>query len=218
MEKEVCARNKTSRQASAGLLQPLSVPKRPWSDISIDFVTGLTPSDGNAAVLTVVDRFTKMVNFIPLPKLPSAKETAEVLLAQVFRLHGFPMDVVSDRGPQFISQFWKASGYHPQSNGQMERLNQEMEKSLRCLVSQNPASWSKQLLWVEYAHNTLPCSSTGLSPFQCAYGYQPPLFSALEREVGVPSAIALVRRCWRTWTRAQQVLLRNRDRYKRQAE
>lgn len=58
------------------------------------------------------------------------------------------------------------SGYHPQSNGQMERLNQELETCLRCLISQNPTTWSKHLIWAEYAHNTLPGSASGLSPFQ----------------------------------------------------
>lgn len=136
---------------------------RPWSDISLDFVTGLPPSEGNTTILTVVDRFSKMVRFIALPKLPSAKETAEVMLNHVFRVHGFPRNVLSDRGPQFVSRFWKAfcqllgamvsltSGYHPQTNGQAERLNQELETGLRCLCSQNPSSWSKM-------------APTGLSP------------------------------------------------------
>ena len=61
-----------------------------------------------------------------------------------------------------------SSGFHPQTNGQAERMNQEMETALRCLASRNPSSWSKHLLWVEYAHNTLPSSATGLSPFQCS--------------------------------------------------
>lgn len=66
-----------------------------------------------------------------------------------------------------------SSGYHPQSKDQMKRLNQELETGLCCLASQNPASWCQQLIWVEYAHSTLPCSSTGLSPLQCTYSYQP---------------------------------------------
>lgn len=93
-----------------------------------------------------------MVKFIALPKLPSAKETAEVMLNHVFRVPGFPRNVLSDRGPQFISRFWKAfcqllgatvsltSGYHPQTNGQADRLSQESETGLRCLSSQNPSS------------------------------------------------------------------------------
>ena len=206
------------------------MPHRPWSDISLDFVTGLPPSKGNTTILTVVDRFSKMVHFIPLPKLPSAKGTAEAVLLNVFRIHGFPRDVVSDRGPQFVSQFWKAfcsllgatvslsSGYHPQSNGQAERMNQELETGLRCLVSQNPATWSNHLIWVEYAHNTLPSVSTGLSPFQCAYGYQPPLFPDLEKEVNVPSAQRFIHRCRRVWSGVREVLLRSSVRARRAAD
>ena len=226
----VCAQNKSSRCSTSGLLQPLPVPHRPWSDISLDFVTGLPSSKGKTTILTVVDRFSKMVHFIPLSKLPSAKGTAEAVLLHVFRIHGFPRDVVSDRGPQFVSQFWKAfcsllgatvsltSGYHPQSNGQAERMNQELETGLRCLVSQNPTTWSSHLIWVEYAHNTLPSSSTGVSPFQCVYGYQPPLFPELEREVNVPSAQRFIRQCRRVWSGIREVLLRSSVRAKKTAD
>ncbi|MPV02339.1 transposase family protein, partial [Escherichia coli] len=132
----VCARNKNSFRTRAGLLQPLPIPSRPWAEISVDFVTGLPTSNGNTAILTVVDRFSKMVHYIALPKLPSAKETAVVMMDSVFRIHGFPRDIVSDRGPQFVSRFWKefckligataslTSRYHPEANGQTERLNQ----------------------------------------------------------------------------------------------
>ncbi len=226
----VCAISKTSNRPSAGLLQPLSVPSRPWSHISLDFVTGLPASSGNTVVLTVVDRFSKAAHFIPLPKLPSARETAVAVIDHVFRIHGLPTDVVSDRGPQFVSKFWSefcrllgatvslSSGYHPQSNGQTERANQDLERMLRCVVSQNPSSWSQQLSWVEYAHNSLPVSGTGLSPFECSLGYQPPIFSSLESEVAVPSAHAFVQRCRRTWSRARQTLLQVGARTKAKAD
>ncbi len=103
----VCARGKTSNRPPEGLLQPLSVPSRPWSHIALDFVTALPPSLGNTVVLTVVDRFSKAAHFIPLPKLPSAKETATMVVDHVFRIHGLPADVVSDRGTQFVSKFWR---------------------------------------------------------------------------------------------------------------
>ena len=108
-----------------------------------------------------------MAHFVPLPKCPLAKETAELVLQHVFRLHGLPSDVVSDRGPQFTSAFWRefcrlmgastslSSGFPPQSNGHSERMKQDMETALRCTASKQPATWSQQLLWVEYAHNTL---------------------------------------------------------------
>ena len=210
----VCARNKSSTGSRMGLLHPLPIPSRPWSNISLDFVTGLPTSQGNTTVLTVVDRFSKMVRFIALPKLPSASETAEIMINHVFKIHGFPRDIVSDRGPQFVSRFWKefckligakvslTSGYHPEANGQTERLNQQLETGLRCLVSQNPATWSKHLVWVEYAHNTLPTSATGFTPFKCVFGYTHALF----------------RRCRRIWAAARQTLVRQGDWVKRAAD
>lgn len=101
----------------------------------MDFVTRLPPSNGNTTILTIVDHFTKAVHFVPLSKIPTATETADLLVLHIFRLHGIPLDIISDRGPQFTSQVWKAfcqalgrmvslsSGYHPQSNSQTEEAN-----------------------------------------------------------------------------------------------
>ncbi|KAJ8333220.1 hypothetical protein SKAU_G00421160 [Synaphobranchus kaupii] len=220
----VCARSKASHQPPSGLLLPLPVPGRPWSHIGVDFVTGLPLSEGNTVILTIVDRFSKAVHFIPLPKLPSALETAELLVLHVVRLHGIPSDIVSDRGPQFSSQVWKAfcvalgasaslsSGFHPQSNGQAERANQDLGAALRCVTVRNPASWSRFLPWVEYAHNSLKCASTGLSPFECSLGYQPPLLSAQEAEVAVPSVRSHLLRCKRMWRLTRTALLRSNTR------
>ena len=225
----VCCRNKTSTKRSSGLLRPLPIPGRPWSHIALDFVTGLPPSEGNTVVLTVIDRFSKAAHFIALPKLPSARETADLLVHNVFRIHGLPSDIVSDRGPQFSSQVWRAfctaigatasltSGYHPQSNGQSERANQEMEAALRCVSAAEPSSWSARLPWVEYAHNTLPNASSGMSPFLCSLGYEPPLFPDQEVEITVPSVQDNMRRCHSTWRRARAALLRASSRTQVQA-
>ena len=220
----VCARSKSSHQAPIGLLQPLPVPSRPWSHIGLDFVTGLPVSQGNSTILTIVDRFSKAVHFVPLPKLPTASGTADLLVNHVVRLHGIPTDIVSDRGPQFISQVWKAfcralgasvslsSGYHPQTNGQAERANQDLGAALRCVTSRNPTSWSLHLPWIEYAHNSLSSAATGMSPFECSLGYQPPLFPAQEDEIAVPSVQAHLRRCRRIWKDARSALLRSAER------
>ena len=226
---EVCARSKASHRPPAGLLRPLPIPGRPWSHIALDFVTGLPMSQGNTTILTMVDRFSKMVHFAPLPKLPSAAETADLLVSHVVRLHGIPVDIVSDRGPQFTSRVWQAfcrgigatvslsSGYHPQTNGQAEQANQALEATLRCVTTSNPASWSKQLPWVEYSLNTMVSSATGLSPFQCSLGYQPPLFPSQETEVEVPSVRAQLRRCRRVWRLARNAMVSNMDRVQRAA-
>ncbi|KAK3540360.1 hypothetical protein QTP70_029553 [Hemibagrus guttatus] len=103
-----------------------------------DFVTDLPPSNRFTTILVIIDRFSKACRLIPLKGLPTAMETAQSLFHHVFRVYGIPEDIVSDRGTQFTSQVWKAfckqldinvsltSGYHPQSNGQVERLNQEI--------------------------------------------------------------------------------------------
>ncbi|KAK3536207.1 hypothetical protein QTP86_000183 [Hemibagrus guttatus] len=104
-----CNQSKSLCTAPAGLLHLLPVPRCPWSHIAIDFITGQPPSEGNT-ILTIVDRFSKMVHFVPLSHLPSAKETALLLVQHVFRLHGISRDIVSDRGPQFTAQFWTESG------------------------------------------------------------------------------------------------------------
>ena len=221
---DVCARGKNSHRPPAGLLHPLEIPSRPWSHIAMDFVTGLPLSNGHSVILTIVDRFSKAVHYVPLAKLPSSSELAELLALHVVRLHGIPVDIVTDRGPQFASKTWQAfcrgigakvsltSGYHPQSNGQAERANQSLEETLRCYCQKNPANWSSCLPWVEYAHNTLVSSSSGLSPFESSLGYQPPLFPAQEEEFQGSSPQDHVARCQRVWEKTRQALLASRDR------
>ncbi|KAI2642467.1 Transposon Tf2-6 polyprotein [Labeo rohita] len=203
----ICARSKTSNSPSTGELQPLPIPKRPWSHISVDFVTGLPDSQGKNTILTIVDRFSKAVHLVALTGLPSAKTTAELILEHVVRLHGFPKDIVSDRGPQFTAKFWQAfcrlvgttsslsSGHHPQTNGQTERANQQLERFLRCFAGEHQRSWARYLVWAELSNNLHISSATKLSPFEVCYGYQPPVFEHQEPEVDVPSAQQLVRRC-----------------------
>ncbi len=103
-----CSCSKSSHRPPADLLQPLPIPPRPWSHIAVDFVTGLPPSEGNDTILTIFDRFSKAVHFVPLLKLPSALETANLLIQHVFGLHGIPLDIVSGRGPRFTSEVWGA--------------------------------------------------------------------------------------------------------------
>ncbi len=103
----VCSQGKCTRLRSQGLLYLVPIPCRP-SHIFLDFATRLPPSQGNTGILVVADRFSKAARFIPLPKLPSAKETAELLMNHVFRVFGIPLDIVSDRGPQFSFRFWGA--------------------------------------------------------------------------------------------------------------
>ncbi|KAK3566460.1 hypothetical protein QTP86_033941, partial [Hemibagrus guttatus] len=148
-----CAQARTSHQLPEGLLEPLLIPQRPWSHLSVDFLMDLPDSGGYTTVLVVVDRFSKGCKLIPLKGLPSAMQTAKALFLHVFRNFGLPEDIVSDRGSQFTSRVWGAlcarlgigvslsSGYHPQSNGQAERLNQEIGRFLRSYCSREQQRW-----------------------------------------------------------------------------
>ncbi|KAK3574414.1 hypothetical protein QTP86_006579 [Hemibagrus guttatus] len=196
---------RTSRQLPEGLLEPLPIPQRPWSHLSVDFLTDLPDSGGHTA-------------------------TAEALFLHVFRNFGLPEDIVSDRGPQFTSRVWGSlcarlgigvslsSGYHPQSNGQAERLNQEIGRFLRSYCSREQHRWSEFLPWAEYAQNSLTHSSTGITPFQCVLGYQPPLFPWAGEPSDVPTVEDWYRRSQEVWERAHVRLQRAVRRQRIQAD
>ncbi|KAI2646702.1 Transposon Tf2-9 polyprotein [Labeo rohita] len=163
----VCAKSNSPRQLPTGKLVPLPIPQRPWSHLGVDFIPDLPNSEGNTCVLVIVDNFSKSCKLVPLRGLPTAMETAEQLFHQVFQHFGLPEEIVSDRGPQFISHVWKAffkllgvsvnlsSSYHPQTNGQTERKIQELGRYLRAYCHDDQHSWSRFLPWAEYAQNSL---------------------------------------------------------------
>ena len=134
-----CQRNKTSRHPRAGPLNPLPVPESAWDMITMDFVTGLPPTaaDGYNAILTVIDKFSRQAHFAPCYDTADSKDLARLFINNVFRLHGIPYTIITDRGPQFRSDFTAAlmealgtqvrlsSSYHPQTDGQTEKRTDE---------------------------------------------------------------------------------------------
>ncbi|KAI2644583.1 Transposon Tf2-11 polyprotein [Labeo rohita] len=226
----VCAMSTSPRQLPTGKLEPLPIPQRPWSNIGVDFVTDLPAAEGNTCILVMVDRFSKMCKFFPLKGLPTALETAEHLFQQVFRHFGLPEEIVLDRGPRFISHVWKAffkllgvsvnlsSGYHPQTNGQTERKIQELGRYFRAYCHKDQHSWSRFLPWAEYAQNSLRQDTTGLTPFQCVLGYQPPLFLWTEEPSNVSAVDHWFRESERVWDSAHHHLQRAVQQRKRTSE
>ena len=130
---QICSQYKTARHAPSGLLQPMPIPHHPCSHVSLDFVTRLPPSEGYTTILTIVDRFSKSAQFVPLPKLPSAIEIANLMLHHVFHLHGIPCDIVSLTGGhssllvsgQSFASCWEPRSVYPLVSilNQMDRLN-----------------------------------------------------------------------------------------------
>ena len=182
---DVCQRTKTPRHLPYGLLQPLEIADTPWASISMDFIVKLPLSQNFDSILVVVDRLTKMSHFIPCREAMAARELAELVFANVFKLHGLPRDIVTDRGPTFRAQFTQqvlkllqtkskmSTSFHPQTDGQTERVNQTLEQYLRCYVSSQQDDWSQWLPMAEFQYNNTQSSTTSMSPFYANYGFHP---------------------------------------------
>ena len=182
---DVCMRTKIIRHPPTGELHPLPVPVGPWDTISVDFVVELPESTGFDAVMVVVDSFTKRAHFIPTFTTLSASGTAGLFIRHVWKDHGLPRKVVSDRGPQFVAEFSRelykilgikiaaTTAYHPQGDGQTERLNQELEQFLRIFVNQRQDNWSELLPLAEFQYNNHIHSATQHPPFLLDAGRLP---------------------------------------------
>jgi hypothetical protein len=183
----VYQRAKHGQKHPAGLLQPLPIPDEAWKQLSMDFIEGLPLSEKCNVIVVVVDRLTKYAHFFAVKHPYTAQSIAQLFLDNVVKLHGMPKSIVSNRDPIFLSKFWKElftlyevkltlrTAYHPQTNGQTERVNQCLEMYLRCAIHENPKQWKKWLPLAELWYNSSYHTSMGCSPFKALYGYEPNL-------------------------------------------
>jgi len=152
----------------------------------MDHIVGSPLSNGFDAILTVVDLFSKMAHFIPARSTDSAEILASQFLRHIFRIHGRPRSITSDKGVTFVADFWVSlcallnikislsSGNHPQTNGMAEATNKNIEPLLRLLTSSTHEDWFDILPIAEFSYNSTPKRSIGnLSPFQVVYGKNP---------------------------------------------
>lgn len=182
---QVCAQAKTEHNKLPGLLQPLPVPQFAWHTISMDFIEGLPKSKNFDTILVVIDKLTKYAHFICLSHPYTAITVAQAFLSNIYKLHGMPTVIISDRDRVFTSSFWQelfkltettlnmSSAYHPQTDGQTERLNQCLETYLRCMVQACPTKWAQWIPLAEFWYNSTYHSAHGLTPFQALYGHPP---------------------------------------------
>ncbi|CCO35049.1 Retrotransposable element Tf2 155 kDa protein type 1 [Rhizoctonia solani AG-1 IB] len=203
--------------------QPLEIPSRPWQHVSYDMITDL-PKDGPYdCILVIVDSFTKFVVLVPVTKKLKAPELAEIFLDRVWKQYGLPEKTISDRGTVFNNKFLRAlykrlgidphfsSAYHPQSDGQTERVNPTIKHFLRAYASINQSDWVKWLPMTEFAYNNAAHSATGRSPFMALYGWQPTL-TASNVETNVPEANDLADAIKKQWEEVASALRQSKSR------
>ena len=193
----VCQRAKAEHCQYPGLLDPLPLRDMAWAHLTMDFIEGLPKSSGKEVILVVVDRYTKYTHFISLPHPYNVNMVAQAFMDNVFKLHGPPISIVTDRDRIFTSNMWEgifkamkiklrlSTAYQTQSDGQTKRVNQCLESYLRCMVFQEPKKWHSWLPLAEWWYNTTYHTATKFTPFQALYSYPPPLIS----EIAIPGPV-----------------------------
>ncbi|SPC61574.1 uncharacterized protein UHOD_11610 [Ustilago sp. UG-2017b] len=176
---------------------PISEGRFVIGSISLDFIEGLPPSRKYDSILVIVDRLTKFAILAPTYKTVTAKQTAALLYGHMVRLFGYPDHMVSDRGRQFISGAWKAfaeqmgvkhslsTAYHPQTDGQTERVNQVVEQYLRMYCNYEQDDWADLLDTAAFVYNNTVHNSIGVSPFFACYGWNPKAHPDIPQWLGV---------------------------------
>ena len=188
---DICQRYKHARHPRA-TLQPQEVLSQPWKNIGVDLITQLPRSNGLDSIAVYVDHLTDQTHLVPCDSTLSAEGAAELHYKDIFRLHGMPRKVFSDRGPQFAARFMRAlykrlgiktgltTAYHPQGNGKVERKNQQVESYLRMFCNHQQDDWVDHLPAAEFALNSHVHSGTNFSLFELIYRYWPDFHVPME--------------------------------------
>jgi len=233
-----CRRSHVPRDKAPGLLHPLPIPSRPWQHISMDFKSFPTSKRGYDAILVIVDRLGKRPISVPCHKTTTARDLAMLFVTHIWRYYGPPDTIVSDRGPQFISSFWKefcsilgiklklSTAEQPQTDGQTEIVNQYIDQRLRPFVNYYQDNWDELLPIVDFAQASLPHEAIGQSSFQTEMAFEPrtsfdwkdiqATASASER-LNRQEAQAYGRRIQEAWELARSDMRLAQERYSKQA-
>lgn len=197
---DTCNHSKPYCSSSHGFLKPHEVEAVPWKKVAGNFIVKLPISKGYNSILVTGCMGTKQVHFIPCNETIDTDGTAQLYIANVFKLHGAMEQFVSNRGPQFASKFLKefykgigvkrtpTTAYHHQGDGFSERWNQELEQSLRIFCSYHQDNWVRLLSIAKFAFNARVHSATGKTPFFLNYSFTPEFHVSLNPSTKVPMA------------------------------
>lgn len=203
-----CQKNKPTNLKRAGLIVPIPPPTYCFQRVSLDLMTDLPrTARGNDSIVVFVCMFSKMVIFCPIIKNITGEGLARVFISEVYGKHGLPEGLVSDRDPRFTGNFWQSffkilgtrlnmtTAYHPEADGQTERMNRTLEEMLRAYIGPGQDDWDDLLPMLEFAYNSSVHSATGYTPFYLNNGREPrtSLSASLGVETNVPAVVVFIK-------------------------
>ena len=224
---DLCQRMKNRTEEPAGKLKLSEVLQKTWSHLTVDFITKLPVVAGKDAILVVCDRLSKMTHFVATMEGTSAEGLARLFRDNVWKLHGLPESVVSDRGPQFAAELTRElnrmlgiktkllTAFHPQTDGQTERMNQELEQYLRFFIEHRQKDWPEWLAAAEFVVNNKIHTATKVSPFMANYGKELRMGGDIRKKGKVESATEFVGRMKKVQEEAEAALRKTREEMKR---
>jgi len=202
---------------------PNSIPNKAWTHILADFITKLPLVQGYDSILVVVDQFTEMAHFVPTTEKTMAKGLARLFRNNIWRLHGLPESIISDRGPQFAAGLIRelnemleiktklSMAFHPQTDGQTERMNQELEQYLRMFIDHHQEQWLEWLGMAEFAYNNKVHSGTKVSPFEANNGQSPRMGFELRKKGRFEGAERFAKRMEEVQEEAKAALMKAQE-------
>ena len=225
-----CQRMKNRTEMLAGKLRPNQIPERPWQHISVDFIMKLLVSKGHDSILVVCDRFLKMSHFVATTEKTTAEGLARLFRDNMWKLHGLPESVISDRGPQFAAGITRelnkmleietklSMAYHLETDRQTERTNQELEQYLRMYVNHRQNNWAEWLATAEFAFNNKVHTATKMSLFQVNYGRELRMGFDIRKKGRNEKAEEFVKEMKERHEEARAALIKLQEEMKRQAD
>jgi len=209
---------KNRTEALTEKLMANKVSEKTWTYLMVDFITKLLLVAGKDAILVVCDRLSKMAYFVVTTEGISVKGLVRLFRDNVWKLHGLPESIISDREPQFAVELTKelnkmlgietrlSTAFHPQTDGQMEQMNQELEQYLRFFMEYRQRDWPEWLVIAEFAVNNKVNLATRVSPFIANYGRELQMGADIKRKGKVEKATEFVERMRRVHEEAEAAL------------
>ena len=221
---------KNRTKEPAGKLNLSEVPQKMWTHLTVDFITKLPVVVGKDAILVVCDRLSKMTHFVATTEGTSAEGLARLFRDNVWKLHRLPESVVLDRGPQFAAELMKelnwmlgikvklSTAFHPQTDGQTERMNQELEQYLWLFIEHRQKDWPEWLAAAEFAINNKVHSATKVLPFMANYEKELRMGKDIRRKGKVESVTVFVERMRKVQEEAETALRKTQEEMKKYAD